>query len=331
MTKQRILSGLRPTGKVHLGHLLGALENWVRLQAEYECFYMVADWHALMSEYKDPSALSADAYDNVADWIACGIDPEKSVIFRQSDVPEHAELHLILSCITPLAWAERCPTYKEQLKELVNKEVNTYAFLGYPVLQAADILLYKAEVVPVGEDQLPHLELTREIARRFNYLYAKSRTPVFPEPQAKLTKISRLLGLDRRKMSKSYGNVINLSDSPDEIRKKVQTMFTDPKRIKRTDTGHPDECNVYDYHCAFNQGRSQAIFQECQKAETGCTDCKREIGEVIIKRLAPIQAKRAEILGQSGYVAKVLKAGTAQARQIAQETMREVKQAIGLA
>lgn len=330
MTKKRILSGLRPTGKVHLGHLLGALENWVGLQDEYECFYVVVDWHALMSEYKDPSRISVDTYDNVADWIACGIDPAKSIIFRQSDVPEHAELHLILSCITPLAWLERCPTYKEQLKELANKEVNTYAFLGYPVLQAADILLYKGQVVPVGEDQLPHLELTREIARRFNYLYAKSRPPVFPEPQAKLTKTSRLLGLDRRKMSKSYGNAINLSDSPDEIRKKVQTMFTDPKRIKLIDPGHPEECNVYSYHCAFNKSRSQTIGQACPKAALGCKDCKQEIGEVLIKRLAPIQAERARILSQPGYVAQVLKDGTAQARRIAQATIRETKEAIGL-
>ncbi|MBI4712444.1 MAG: tryptophan--tRNA ligase [Planctomycetes bacterium] len=262
--KPRILSGMRPTGRLHLGHLVGALENWVALQKDYDCFYMVADWHALMSEYQDPSNIRQYSIDNVTDWLACGIDPAKSVVFIQSDVPEHTELHLVLSAITPLGWLERCPTYKEALEELKHKDITTYAFLGYPVLQAADILIYKANAVPVGEDQLPHLELTREIARRFNYLYCNSRNkaPLFPEPDAKLTRFPRLLGLDRRKMSKSYENAINLSDSTDEIKKKVQTMFTDPQRIKKTDPGHPSECNVYAYYKVFNPARTEAAPAE---------------------------------------------------------------------
>lgn len=323
---------MRPTGKMHLGHLVGALDNWVPLQDEFECFYMVADWHALMSEYQDPSRLREYTLDNVADWLACGIDPKRSVIFRQSDIKEHIELYLILSIVTPIAWLERCPTYKEQLKELADKEVNTYAFLGYPALQAADILVYKANAVPVGEDQLPHLELTREIIRRFHYLYARNqgKPPIFPEPEARLTKIPRLLGLDRRKMSKSYGNVINLSDPPDEIRQRVQTMFTDPRRIKRIDTGHPEECNVYDYHKVFSPGRTEPLLSECKGAKIGCADCKKELGESIIKRLEPIQKKRAQILSKSGYVEKVIEAGTQKALQIARTTMQEVRKAVGI-
>lgn len=330
MIKQRILSGMRPTGKLHLGHLVGALENWVKLQSEYECFYMIADWHALMSEYADSSHLGEDTRKMVIDWLACGIDPKRSVIFRQSDIPGHTELHLIFSCITPLGWLERCPTYKEQLAEIKERDLTTYGFLGYPVLQAADILIYKALVVPVGEEQLPHLELTREIARRFNYLFKRQ---VFPFPQAKLTSTPRLLGLDRRKMSKSYGNTINLSDPPEEIRKKVQTMFTDPKRIKRTDAGHPQECNVYDYYKIFHPTRAENLIPECKTAKLGCTDCKKELGEILIKRLEPIQLKRREIQAQKGYleqVGEVLQEGVKKAGQIAAQTMREVKQAIGI-
>jgi len=325
MAKPRILSGMRPTGKLHLGHLVGALDNWVRLQSEYECFYMVADWHALMSEYENSSNLAEYSRDNVLDWLACGIDPKQSVVFRQSDIPEHAELHLIFSCLTPLGWLERCPTYKEQLAEIKERDLTTYGFLGYPVLQAADILIYKASAVPVGEEQLPHLELTREIARRFNHLVKKQ---IFPEPQAKLTPTPRLLGPDRRKMSKSYGNTINLSDPPEEIRKKVQTMFTDPKRLKRTDQGHPEECNVYEYYKVFDPRRIETLIKECKSAKVGCTDCKKGLAEVIIKRLEPIQAKRRDIQPGEGYLETVLSEGREKARKIASLTMQEVKEAI---
>jgi len=327
MTKPRILSGMRPTGKLHVGHLVGALENWVKLQSDYECFYMVADWHALMSEYEDSSHIAEYTRDNVIDWLACGIDPAKSVIFRQSDIPEHSELHLIFSCITPLGWLERCPTYKEQLSEITTRDLTTYAFLGYPVLQASDIILYKANTVPVGEDQLPHLELAREIVRRFHHLF---KCNIFPEPQAKLTSTPRLLGLDRRKMSKSYGNIINLSDSPVEIRKKVQTMFTDPKRIKRTDPGHPDECNLYDYYKVFNPVKVSQLARECREAKRGCTDCKKELAEIIIERLKPIQAKRAEIESKKGFVEDILKQGVEKAHKVAYQTITEVKKANGL-
>ncbi|MCK5579388.1 MAG: tryptophan--tRNA ligase [Planctomycetes bacterium] len=328
MVRKRILSGMRPTGKLHLGHLVGALENWVKLQADHDCFYMIADWHALMSEYKNPARIRADGLDNVVDWLACGVDPERSVIFRQSDVVEHVELAFILGTITPIGWLERCPTYKEQLKELADKDIKTYAFLGYPVLQAADILIYQANAVPVGEDQLPHLELTREIVRRFNHLFEKKQQSIFPEPQALLTKTARLMGLDRRKMSKSYGNVINLSDSPEDITKKIKTMITDPKRIKRNDPGHPEECNVYKYQQVFNDGRTGVLSVECKKAGIGCADCKKELSEAMFKILSPIHAKRAEILSKKGYVEEVIEGGNKKARQVARHTMAQVKKAV---
>lgn len=324
---KRILSGMRPTGKLHLGHLVGALENWVRLQSEYDCFYMIADWHALMSEYEDSSDLAEYTRDNLTDWLACGLDPKQSVIFRQSDIPEHAALHLIFSCITPLGWLERCPTYKEQLREITDRDLTTYAFLGYPVLQAADILIYKADAVPVGEDQLPHLELAREIVRRFHYLF---KCNIFPEPEAKLTPAQRLLGLDGRKMSKSYGNVINLSDPPAEITKKVQTMFTDPKRIKRADPGHPEECNVFAYYKIFRPARIETLIRECPDAKIGCTECKKQLGEIIIERLKPIQARRKEIESQKGYLEDILRAGKEKAGQVVRQTFAQVKKAIGI-
>jgi len=325
MGKKRILSGMRPTGPLHIGHVFGALENWRKLQDEYDCFYMVADWHALMSEYKDPSGIKEYSRDNAADWIACGLDPDQSTIFIQSEVPEHTELHVILSAVTPISWLERCPTYKEHLKELAQKEVNNYAFLGYPVLQAADILIYKANAVPVGEDQLPHLELTREICRRFNGLYGE----VFPEPQAKLTPTPRILGLDRRKMSKSYGNFIGLSDTPDEIRKKVSGMITDPERIRLSDPGHPDICNVFSYWQLFAPERTDDIARQCREAEIGCTQDKKDLAEAIIAYLEPIQKKRAEILEDGTTLDGILKRGAEKARETALSTMAEVREAIG--
>jgi tryptophanyl-tRNA synthetase len=330
-TKGRILSGMRPTGQLHLGHVIGALRNWVALQSEYDCFYFVADHHALMSEYHRPEVIRESTLANVADWIACGVDPEQSTIFVQSHVPEHAELHLILSCITPLGWLERCPTYKEQLVELEKggKDVRNYAFLGYPVLQAADIILYKASCVPVGEDQIPHLELTREIVRRFNATFCKSGTEIFPEPLAKLTAVPRLLGLDRRKMSKSYGNCIFLSDPAEDVVKKISTMFTDPKRIRRADPGHPEECNVHDYYRAFAPERAEEVAEKCRSSAWGCTDCKRDLAAVLNVFLEPIRRRRAELLADKHQLEAIFSSGNERARKAAAATIQEVKHAVG--
>ncbi len=325
--KKRILSGMRPTGKLHLGHLVGALENWVRFQDEYECFYMVADWHALMSEYENPKSLRENLIDNVIDWLACGISPEKSTIFIQSHIKEHLELYMLFCVITPLGWLERCPTYKEQLREVTNRDLSTYGFLGYPVLQAADIALYKANAVPVGEDQLPHLELTREIVRKFNGLYKKNE---FPEPEAVLTKSPRLMGLDGRKMSKSYNNFILLSEEPENILKKIKSMFTDPERIRVSDPGHPDTCNVHAYYAVFAPQRKKEIDERCRKAEIGCTDCKKELAGIIIAFLEPIQEKRRQLLDNKNYVLDLLRDGENKAAGVARKTMEEVRQLAGL-
>jgi tryptophanyl-tRNA synthetase len=323
--KKRILSGMRPTGKLHLGHLLGALENWKKLQQEYDCYFMVADWHALMSEYENPEGLKENILDNVVDWLACGLDPKKATIFVQSHVPEHLELYMAFSLITPLGLLERCPTYKEQLREITNRDLSTYGFLGYPVLQAADIALYKAEVVPVGEDQLPHLELTRQIVRKFNHIYKKE---VFPEPQALLTKEKRLLGLDGRKMSKSYNNFIGLSEEPEVIRKKVMSMFTDPKRIKFSDPGHPESCNVHSYYAVFAPERKKEIERMCRQAEIGCTECKKQLAEILIEFLEPIQEKRRQILKNKSALTDILREGEKLAGEVAGATLAEVKKLI---
>ena len=325
--KKKILSGMRPTGKLHLGHLVGALDNWIKLQDEYECLFMVADWHALMSEYENTSELYANAMDNVLDWLSVGIDPKKSTIFVQSQVPEHTQLHMIFSCITPLGLLERCPTYKEQMREVKTRDLNTYGFLGYPVLQAADILLYKAAKVPVGQDQLPHLELTREISRLFNNLYKKD---VFPYPDAILTPTPKLLGLDGRKMSKSYLNTINLSDTPEVITKKISTMFTDPKRIKLTDVGHPETCNVFNYYSTFVGPMQDEVKSWCMDAKRGCTECKKILAENIIKRLEPIQKKRAELSKDKDIIKKILEEGREKASSAAAATMKEVLSAMNL-
>ena len=325
--RKRILSGMRPTGGLHLGHLVGTLDNWVKLQDEYDCYFMVADWHAFMGEYEKPSVLSRFSIDNVIDWLAFGIDPAKSTVFIQSRVPEHLELHMVFSCLTPLGWLERCPTYKEQLREVTTRDLNTYGFLGYPVLQAADILLYKAERVPVGEDQLPHLELTREIARRFNSLYS---SPVFPDPQAILTATARLPGTDGRKMSKSYNNAINLSDPADEIRKKVQSMITDPARIKLADKGHPKICNVFAYYQAFAPQDAGEVSACCESASVGCTECKKRLAQKVIDRLAPFKAKRSEFENNPERVREILDEGQRKASAFASATMREVKAVIGI-
>ncbi|MDD4879313.1 MAG: tryptophan--tRNA ligase [Candidatus Omnitrophica bacterium] len=325
--KKRILSGMRPTGKLHLGHLAGALKNWVEMQEKYDCFYMVADYHALMSEYADPSAMKENAIDNVADFLACGLDPDRSVIFVQSHVPEHLELDMILSAITPLSWLERCPTYKEQLREVVGRDLATYGFLGYPVLQAADILIYKANAVPVGEDQLPHLELTREIARRFHHLYKKE---IFPEPEAIMTTTPRLLGVDNRKMSKSYGNAVNLSDSPEEVKKKIKSMITDPQRIKKDDPGHPDICNVYSYYKFFFPGEIGNLSDECKAGRIGCVEDKGKLADCIVELLRPIQEKRNKLIKDRKGLEAVLEKGGKKAREFARGTMEEVKKAVGI-
>jgi tryptophanyl-tRNA synthetase len=318
---------MRPTGRLHLGHLVGALNNWVALQDEYQCFYMIADWHALMSDYEDPKEMERYSYEIAKDFVASGLDPNRCTIFIQSHVPQHLELAMIFSDITPLAWVERCPTYKEQLREIKERELTTYGFLGYPVLQAADIALYKANAVPVGIDQLPHLELTREIVRRFNTIYKKS---VFPEPEPILTKASKLLGLDNRKMSKSYGNFISLSDAPETIGKKVSQMVTDPKRIHLADPGHPDVCTVFNYFTNFGEDaiRKEAKLM-CEQAKIGCTACKKNLAKILIDYLAPIREKRQEL--SDAKIKEILREGAKEAGDFAARTMDEVKGALNLA
>lgn len=319
--QKRILSGMRPTGKLHLGHFVGALNNWVELQGSYKCFYMVADWHALMSEYADPKGMRENSFEMVRDFIACGLDPEKSVIFVQSQVPEHLELAMVFSDITPLAWVERCPTYKEQLREIKGRELTTYGFLGYPVLQAADIAVYKANAVPVGVDQLPHLELTREIIRRFNAIYKKN---IFPEPEPILTKTPKLLGLDNRKMSKSYANFIALADTPEIIEKKVATMITDPKREKLKDKGHPGVCNVFSYYSTFTSLEVRSNVKDwCEGATKGCTECKKNLARVLSEYLEPIRKKRNTLTDAD--IGDILARGAKSAREAASQTMTEVK------
>ncbi|MDD5496028.1 MAG: tryptophan--tRNA ligase [Candidatus Omnitrophica bacterium] len=325
--KKRILSGMRPTGRLHLGHLVGALSNWVKLQESYHCFYMVADWHALMSEYENPKGMAENSYEAARDFIAAGVDPERSVIFIQSHVPEHLELAMVFSDLTPLSWVERCPTYKEQLRELKGRELTTYGFLGYPVLQAADIALYKADSVPVGIDQLPHLELTREIIRRFNSLYNKK---LFPEPEPILTKTPKLLGLDNKKMSKSLGNFIALSDSPETIEKKVSQLITDTKRIYLKDKGHPDTCNAFSYYAIFaDEKMRNEVRNWCEGAAIGCTECKKRLAKILIDYLAPIRERRAKL--SDSVIEDILRTGAKKARETASQTMDEVKRLVNLA
>ncbi|MFH0827979.1 MAG: tryptophan--tRNA ligase [Candidatus Omnitrophota bacterium] len=327
MLKKRILSGMRPTGQLHLGHLVGTLENWIKLQEEYDCYFMVADWHALMGEYENPRAMPENAIDNVIDWISYGIDPDKSTLFIQSEVSAHLDLFMIFSCFTPLGWLERCPTYKEQLREVNSRDLHTYGFLGYPVLQAADILVYKADKVPVGEDQLPHLELTREIARRFNSLY---NTQVLPEPEAILTRASRLIGTDGRKMSKSYNNAINLSDTQESIQKKIAGMITDPQRIKLTDKGHPDICNVNAYYGFFAPEMKAEVDDWCSGAKLGCIVCKKKLAEKLIESFAPYHQKRNELAKDPDKIRDILRDGKIKANAVANETLKEIKAAMGI-
>ena len=325
---KRILSGMRPTGRLHLGHLHGALENWRELQNGYECFYFIADWHALTTDYADPSRINESIYDMLADWIACGIDPNKSTIFVQSHIKEHAELALLLGMITPLSWLERVPTYKEMKEQLQDKDLATYGFLGYPVLQTADIIVYKADYVPVGEDQVPHLELAREIVRRFNYLYGET----FPEPNPLLTKIPKILGTDGRKMSKSYGNAIYLSDTPDEIRSKIMRMYTDPRRLRRADPGNPDDCGIFYLHKFHSQEEDIAMVnRECSTAGIGCVDCKKLLLSSLIGELAPIREKREKLMKRKDELEDIIRVGDKRARDVAEETLGEVRRKLGIA
>ena len=319
---------MRPTGKLHLGHLLGALNNWVALQEKYDCFYFVADWHALTSDYADTSELTANAIDNAADWIAAGLDPERSTFFLQSLVPEHAELHLLLSMIIPIPWLERVPTYKEQQEQVTDKDLSTYGFLGYPLLQTADIIIYDAHYVPVGEDQVPHLELSREVVRRFHGFYGD----VFVEPQPLLTHFPRLPGLDNRKMSKSYGNAINLTDDPETVKKKVRQMYTDPKRVRADVPGTVEGNPVFIYHDAFNTDKAEVedLKARYRAGKVGDVEVKDKLSRAMNAALEPLRERRAAVLQTPGRVREILFEGSARARKVAMETMERVRDSVKL-
>jgi len=327
MDRKRVLSGMQASGKLHIGNLIGALKNWVRIQDQYECYYFVADWHALTTGYAHPEDIKASTDDLVLNFLAAGLDPEKCTIFKQSQVLQHAELHLILSMITPLGWLERVPTYKEKKDNLEERDLSMYGFLGYPVLQSADILIYKADLVPVGVDQVPHLEITREIGRRFNNLYNKE---VFPEPEALLTEFPKVTGTDGRKMSKSYDNALYLSDTAEVMEKKIRTMQTDPARMRRTDKGDPEKCPVFDLYKVFCSEAEQAESAEgCRTAGIGCIDCKKVLIRNVFNVMEPIWEKRVELLKEPERIADLIDSGNRRARQAADATMREVRAAIG--
>jgi len=322
---QRILSGMRPTGRMHLGNYYGALDNWKALQEDYQCFYFVADWHALTTEYESPGPISSYIPEMVTDWLSVGLDPEKSTIFVQSAIREHAELYLVFGMFTPVPWLERNPTYKDQILELAHKDLATYGFLGYPVLQAADILMYKADGVPVGVDQVPHVEMTREIARRFNHLYR----PIFPEPEPLLTEIPKLTGIDGRKMSKSYGNCIYLSDPPEVMARKVGQMITDTQRPFKKDPGEPDRCLAFPFHrLNLPQERLDEIIGDCRAAKLGCVDCKKMLAEALLANIAPIQDRRRYYEAHPDEVLDVIHRGNDRARRQARRTMAEVRDAV---
>jgi len=324
MAKKRILSGMRPTGRLHLGHFAGALDNWVRLQGQYENFHMVANWHALTTSYEDTTSIRQSVLDMTIDWLCAGIDPERSLIFVQSDVPEHAELHLLFSMLVTSARLERNPTLKEVIRDLHLGENVSYGLLGYPVLQAADILIYKADAVPVGEDQAPHVELTREIARRFNNLYGQT----FPEPVALLTPFSRLPGTDGNRMSKSVGNTILLADEPAQIKKKVMSSVTDPQKIHITDPGHPEICTVFTYHQKFNPEEVEQIARDCRGGRLGCVVDKKNLAKKLTDFLEPFREKRRRLESDLSQVEEILQEGGRKARAIAQETMAQVREAM---
>lgn len=336
--RPRVLSGMRSTGKLHLGNYVGALKNWIKLQKDYDCFFFVADWHALTTDYADTSLLKTNSLEVAIDWLAAGLDPEKSTMFIQSHVPEHAELHLLLSMITPLSWLERVPTYKEQRENIKDKDLGTYGFLGYPLLQSADILLYQADYVPVGQDQVPHVEITREIARRFNQFYqlpAKAVSPsarhtnVFPEPQPLLTPSAKLPGTDGRKMSKSYNNYILLSDPETIVRQKLKTMVTDPARVRRSDPGNPDVCPVGDLHKIFSNAEiNHKVDVGCRSAGIGCIECKSWVSDSILAELNPIRERRRKYEKNPRLIWDILEAGSARASETAEKTMTQARAAM---
>ena len=397
MFAERVLSGMRPTGNLHLGHYHGVLKNWVRLQSEYPCFFFVADWHALTTHYETPNVIEQSVWDMVIDWLAAGVDPNQATLFIQSKVPEHAELFLLLSMGTPLGWLERVPTYKDQIEKLKEKDLQTYGFLGYPLLQAADILIYRAQNVPVGEDQVPHVEMTREVARRFNYLYGRepgfeekaleavkklgskrakmylelrvafqergddealeqakallqeaqslsmadrerlfgflegSRKIILPEPQALLTSASRMPGIDGQKMSKSYGNTISIREEPEEVIKKIRTMPTDPARVRRTDVGDPARCPVWQLHTVYsNEETKQWVQKGCKSAGIGCLECKQPVIDAILAEQQPMFERAQKYLDDPSLLRSIIADGCDKARKVAQETMREVREAMGL-
>lgn len=327
MHRDRVLSGMQPSGRLHLGNLVGALRNWVALQESYECFYFIADWHALTTGYAQPESIRDSTKDLMINFIASGLDPDKSTVFIQSMVPPHAELHLLLSMITPLGWLERVPTYKEKIEELKDRDLSTYGFLGYPVLQTADIIIYKARYVPVGIDQVPHLELSREVARRFNFLYRE----VFPEPEPLLTEFPKVPGLDGRKMSKSYDNAIYLSDSPEVVEQKIKTMMTDPARKRRTDRGEPELSPVFQLHKIFSSKEEiEEVAHGCRTAGIGCLDCKRILISRIFESLDPIWRKRDELIRNPAVLLEIARKGSERASVVAEETMNAVREIMGL-
>ena len=326
-SRPRVLSGMRPTGKLHLGNYMGALANWVKLQDKYECYFFIADWHALTTDYADTSNIAANTLDVALDFLAAGLDPARSVIFLQSKVLQHAELNLLLGMITPVGWLERVPSYKEQQKNLANKDLSNFGFLGYPVLMASDILIYQPQFVPVGNDQTAHVELTREVARRFNQFYKLDGQEVLPEPQVLLTPSPQLPGTDGRKMSKSYGNTIQMTDPEDVVRQKLKTMVTDPARVRRTDTGDPDKCPVGDLHKVFSPPETMAKVQQgCRSAGIGCIECKGWVADNLVQVLQPIQKRRASF--SEAQVKEILNDGSRRARLRAEETMRQVRAAM---
>jgi tryptophanyl-tRNA synthetase len=397
MFPDRVLSGMRPTGSLHLGHYHGVLKNWVRLQDEHPCLFFVADWHALTTHYEDSGVIESNTWDMVVDWLASGVDPAKATLFIQSHVPEHAELHLLLSMITPLGWLERVPTYKDQQEKLTDRDLSTYGFLGYPLLQSADIVIYRATLVPVGEDQVPHVEFTREIARRFNHLYGKEpgfeqkveaalaklgskrarlyrdlRTRyqeqgdhdaleaarallaeaqnlamsdrerlfghlegggkmILSEPEALLTEASRMPGLDGQKMSKSYNNTITLREDADSVTRKIRTMPTDPARVRRTDPGDPEKCPVWQFHLVYSDENTREWVQKgCRSAGIGCLECKQPVIDAVLREQEPMRQRAQAYLDNPALVRDIIANGCAQARSLAGETMRDVREAIGL-
>jgi tryptophanyl-tRNA synthetase len=328
---KRVLSGMRPTGKLHLGNYMGALYNWVRLQNEYNCYFFVADWHALTTDYADPSNVRQNTMEVALDWLGAGLDPERCVLFVQSLVPQHAELHLLLSMIIPLGWLERVPTYKEQQLQMSEKDLTTYGFLGYPLLMATDILIYQADFVPVGQDQVAHVEVTREVARRFNNFYPGASGEILPEPQVLLTPSPKLPGTDGRKMSKSYGNTIMLTDPEPVIRQKLKTMVTDPARVRRSDPGDPDVCPVGDLHKVFSTSATLArVYDGCRSASIGCIECKSWAADAVVAELQPIQERRRQFEEKPKLVHDILHTGSELARVRAEKTMQQVRDAMHL-